>query len=249
MDPKTASLVARFNSASWPTAINGQDNSAAFFTIDGLVVRVSTAILCQCSPVFHSMFCDGQFDDEPISLTDCSMTAFVEFLQCIYPDCFVELTAEVVLNIFPIAHKFDVPAVQAKCIAWVKVQAEFSRLDLFGQLSLSLDAAILIDSLVGPMAQWDDDVHARLLKGVMGDGGLFEINVKHIQSLRPETMQRMLTHCMADEATRAACFGLNELNDMPCGMPPCGLAAVAQTQIRGTRHSRPVWRAEHQRLV
>jgi hypothetical protein len=161
------------------------------------------------------------------------MRAFIHFLECLYPDYFVELSPELVLEVFPLAHKFDVPALQAQCIAWVKGQPEFARLDVFGQSSPSLDAAVLIDSLVGPMSEWDDSVHARMLKGIMGDGGLFEINVDHITRLQPETLKRMLGCCLADKAALAACFGLQRLRDVPRGVEWYAAPPVAeQSQAR-----------------
>ena len=52
----------------------------------------------------------------------------------------------------------------------------------------------------------------------MGDGGLFNISLEHLRMLRPETLQRMLEHCLEDKAVLAACFGLQRLRDVPRGV-------------------------------
>ena len=83
---------------------------------DGTTIQASKAILIRTSCVFEAMLADAEGDEKEELPVVCSPRAFVRLLQLIYPDHEVELSAELVVEVFPLAHMYDMRALVNLCM-------------------------------------------------------------------------------------------------------------------------------------
>ena len=154
----------------------------------GTVIYVLRNTLRRCSDVLAGLLEMNEEPADELLLPDCTPRAFARFVSLIYPDfCHSQqtATAEFVMDVFPIAHKYDCTAQMEWCVMWA---AEPSKKALEGR---ALDAVLLMDFLSrGACAcAWGTAMDKQIAQRVFTPG---KVQVAHLELLRPESMKRII---------------------------------------------------------
>jgi hypothetical protein len=152
----------------------------------GTVIYVLRNTLRRCSDVLAGLLEMNEEPADELLLPDCTPRAFARFVSLIYPDfCHSQqtATAEFVMDVFPIAHKYDCTAQMEWCFMWA---AEPSKKALEGR---ALDAVLLMDFLCRGAHAWGTAMDKQIAQRVFTPG---KVQVAHLELLRPESMKRII---------------------------------------------------------
>lgn len=114
------------------------------FIVEGENVYASAAVLSISSPVFSDLIENARRNE--FDMPDLSLEHFVEFLRCIYPDILQEVNETTVYWVLPLAHKYQVKNLKAKCIQLVlqilKKKYEKNAEELFRHIRITEDLSL-----------------------------------------------------------------------------------------------------------